>query len=446
MSQVFSSTLPEKGMGVLLWRFYRIFLVFFFPIGWLWIQGRILRGKENRARLGERFGFSSVKEPPVGHLVWIHGASVGEVMGVLGLVEVLLAHREKPSILITTGTVASARIIQKRFSHEPRVIHQMVPFDWPWCVNRFLDFWHPRVALLAEGDLWPHLIRLPAKKGIPLFLISAQLSRRSFKRWSFIKPFLRFCTQEIRGCLTVSEAQSKRFSALEVPRVSSLGSLKWSAPLLPVDTSLLEMYQGAFKERLLWIAVSTHRGEEKLILHTYHLLRKEFPHLLLVLVPRHMNRVASVEALCQKKGLSVIRKKTFDAGGMALRDVFLVDEMGSLGLFYRLPSVVLLGGSLKPGIGGHNPIEPAAFGRPILWGPFMEKQTAIINLFKKESAARFLEMPEDLYETMKDLLENSEKSQQLGLKAQLLVEGQRDRVLNSYLKLIVPFLRVKEFF
>jgi len=332
----------------------------------LYLARRQARGKEPSERLPERLGLAS-RARPEGALVWLHGASVGEALSALPLIERLLAQHPSLSMLVTSGTVTSARILAERLP--ARAIHQFAPIDHPGYVARFLDHWRPDLALFVESELWPNLLLALKARGVPAALINARFSARSFRAWRR----WRSTAQRLLDCFALILAQSAvdadRLQALGAREATVAGNLKHDAPALPVDRAALERLRQAIGERPLWLAASTHPGEEAVAAEAHERLKRSFPSLLTVIAPRHPERGAEIARALEGRGLILARRET---GALPDRhsDVYLADTLGELGLFYRLSSAVFVGGSLVPH-GGQNPLEPARLKCALLFGPHM---------------------------------------------------------------------------
>lgn len=330
------------------------------PFAPLLLRQRAARGKENSARIRERLGYAGF-ERPEGRFVWIHGASVGESLSALPLIEKLLADGNK--VLITSGTVTSATILQQRLPDG--ALHQFVPLDTPGAVARFLNHWKPDAGLFVESDLWPNLILAAQKRGIRLALVNARISARSADRWRLAKKSVATLLGAFDVVLAQDETIAERFRALGARDVQVSGSLKADAPPLTANETALTDLRKQIGSRPVLLAAQTHPGEDETILPAHDLLRAQFPHLLTVLVPRHIERGADIEMLCGDRASS--RRSS----GAAITDrtaIYIADTLGEMGLFYRLSSFCFLGGSLVP-LGGHNPLEPAALRCAVLAGP-----------------------------------------------------------------------------
>ena len=332
-----------------------------------WLAHRRRRGKEDRARFGERLGRPGLARPE-GRLVWMHGVSVGESVSLLPLVDRLGEAHPDLRVLITSGTVTSARLLRERLP--AGVLHQFAPVDRPGAVRRFAAHWRPDLALWVESELWPNLILETAGRGTPMLLVNARISARSAARWRRAPHLSRPLLGAFASVLAQSEADAARFRALGAGTVAVRGNLKNDAPPLPADEARVAALRQAIRGRPCWVAASTHEGEEEAVADAHAALSRRFPGLLTILAPRHPERSAAVAALLEGRGLATARH----AAGAAIGPesaVYLVDTLGELGLVYRLADVAFVGGSLAPR-GGHNPLEPARLDCALVAGPHME--------------------------------------------------------------------------
>src|SRR5260221_6663346 len=323
-------------------RVYRRLSSAMVPLSPALINRRLKLGKEDPARVGERRGVSADVRP-VGPLVWIHGASVGEVLASAALIEKLRALNLR--ILLTSGTVTSAAIVAKRFPAD--VIHQYVPYDSPRYVARFLDHWRPSLALFIESDLWPNLILSSAARRLPMVLINGRMSQRSFPRWRRISNTISALLGRFEVCLAQSQVDAERFAALGSRNVIATGNLKLDVPAPPADAAKLERLMSVTRGRPVIVAASTHPGEEDTLLEAHRTLAGIFPSLLTVIVPRHAHRGEAIARTIAASGLHVALRSREELP-TATTDIYVADTMGELGLFYRLAPIVFMGGSLVP--------------------------------------------------------------------------------------------------
>ena len=328
------------------------------------LRRRRARGREDPARLGERLGHTGLARPP-GPLVWIHGASVGESLSALPLIDAIRARWPRLTILMTTGTVTSAKLMAERLPDG--VIHQYTPVDLPAAVRRFLDHWRPALGIVIESELWPNLLRTARARGVELALVNGRMSAKSYASWRRVRPVI----AELLGLFSIILAQSREdlrhLRALGGRHAQRLGNLKFVAPPLAADPDELAGLETALGGRPRWIAASTHPGEEEFVAEAHAALHARRPGLLTIVVPRHPDRGADVAALFSARGLSVARRAAGETIS-AETDIYVADTLGELGLWYRLAEVVFVGRSLVPK-GGQNVLEPAKLNCAILSGP-----------------------------------------------------------------------------
>jgi 3-deoxy-D-manno-octulosonic-acid transferase len=326
------------------------------------LRWRLKRGKENPARLAERYGEASQPRPS-GPLIWLHGASVGEMLAVIPLIERLRA--KNFAVLMTSGTITSAVLAEQRLP--AGAIHQFVPLDAPQFVGRFLDHWRPDLALFVESDLWPNLILTCAEREIPMILVNGRVSERSFKRWRFLPHAIAALLARFDLCLAQSSSDAQRYGQLGAPRISNIGNLKLDVPAPPADAPTLSKLTGIVLTRSVIAAASTHPGEEDEIIAAHQRLRAKHPTLLTIIAPRHPERGPGIAEAAKGAGLSVALRSHGDLPKPGI-DVFIADTLGELGLIYRLAPIVFMGGSLASR-GGQNPIEAIRLGAAIVHGP-----------------------------------------------------------------------------
>ncbi len=359
-------------------RLYRAATTALEPFAPLLLDRRAKVGKEDRARLNERLARPKTARPG-GRLVWLHGASVGESLSILPLVDRLRTERPDVAVLVTSGTVTSAELLARRLP--AGAIHQYLPIDTPGGARRFLDHWRPDLAVFVESELWPNLLLTAKARGLRLALVSAKLSDKSYQRWQ-ARPF---AAHELFSGFDLILAQDGRAAE----RLASLGGtvageadLKFGADPLPVDGAALASLRVRLGDRPVLLAASTHPGEDEIVLQAWRVL-PDRPHL--VIVPRHPERGPAVADLALATGATVsLRSQEPDDSA----EVIVADTLGELGLWYRLADLALVAGSLVPGIGGHNPLEPARLDCPIVSGPHIENWlTAYADLRAEQGVA-----------------------------------------------------------
>ncbi len=334
------------------------------PLLPLLLARRLRHGKEDARRLGERLGVASIARPP-GPLVWIHGASVGEALSVLTLIERLRRARGDLHVLVTTGTVTSARLMDKRLPEG--ALHQFAVLDHPDYTARFLDHWKPDLAVWIESEFWPNMIVATHERGIPLALVNARITEKSFRGWRRFPALIADLLGRFSVVFAQDRASAARLAALGARGVTAPGNLKHDAAALGANEVEVAALKGAIGTRPLWLASNTHEGEEEAAADVHARLARTWPDLLTLIVPRHPARGAAIAADLRRRGFGVARR----AEGEVIQpttQIYLADTLGELGLFYRLAGTVFIGGTLAD-TGGHNPFEPARLHCALIAGP-----------------------------------------------------------------------------
>ncbi|HEY7998019.1 MAG TPA: 3-deoxy-D-manno-octulosonic acid transferase [Pseudolabrys sp.] len=408
-------------------RAYRLFSAAITPLTPLLLAQRRRRGKEHHLRLPERRGVSVMARPP-GPLVWLHGASIGELISVLPLIERLRAR--EVNVLVTSGTVSSGGLAEQRLPRD--VIHQFVPLDVPRFVRRFLDHWQPDLVLFVESDLWPNIMVETSQRGVPMMLINGRLSENSFRRWRYLPGTIGDLLRRLDLCLARTPADAQRFGELGAPHVVTTGDLKLDVPAPPADRTKLAALNAAIGSRPVIAAASTHAGEETAMIDAHRRLRTNFPSLLTIIVPRHPERGPGVAEIARTAGL---KTKLRSRGALpdATTDIYVADTVGELGIIYRLAPIVFVGGSLVRH-GGQNPIEPAKLGAAILHGPHVWNFAEIYAALDRAHGAEKVEDPSKLTAGFGALLAQAEARARVADAARATVEalgGGLERTLKS---------------
>lgn len=390
------------------------------PLLHRWLKRRAKRGKEDTARMGERFGHASQPRPE-GTLIWLHAASVGEVQSMLTLVRKLLQQHPGAHMLITSGTVTSAALVAQQ--NLPRTIHQYVPVDTPASVKRFLNYWHPNLALWVESEFWPQLILQSKKRNIPMLLVNARLSAKSFQGWKRWRGFIQRILDAFMAMYAGSGDDAARLRALGAQHVIEAGNVKFDADPLPVDTAALAALSPQIGERPLWLAASTHGNEEQMIAQAHRQIAQRFPDLLTIIVPRHAARGAIIAQELRQQGFSVVQRSNREAIDSSVQ-LYLADTMGELGSFYHLSPIVFVGGSLIAH-GGHNPLEPARQHCAILSGRHVHNFADIVKQMQEAQAIRLVADTNELAHAVSALLQDPNMVLDAARNAQGIVADSR---------------------
>ncbi|WP_170558522.1 3-deoxy-D-manno-octulosonic acid transferase [Ruegeria atlantica] len=336
------------------------------PLAWRTVRNKLQAAGVPKVRQQERLGHATQARPK-GQLIWFHAASVGETLSVISLIKRLGERLPNAEFLITSGTPTSAALIEKRMP--PRARHQYPPLDTAGAVRRFLDHWQPDAGVFVESEIWPRLIVEASRRNVPLALLNARLSDRSVEGWKKRRQTARFILDHFTLFLTQNDKTATNLIDMGArpDRVQLGTNLKAMSDPLPVDQAALDDIRTQIGERPVWIASSTHAGEEETVLAAHAQLMQRWPDLLLLLIPRHPERRSEVAGLLEKAGQSAAFRTKGDQIATQTQ-VYVADTLGETGTWYALCPIVFLGGSLKE-IGGHNPFEPAQAGAAVITGP-----------------------------------------------------------------------------
>ncbi|HEX6858714.1 MAG TPA: 3-deoxy-D-manno-octulosonic acid transferase [Caulobacteraceae bacterium] len=375
------------GLGL-----YRAATALLEPLAGNVLRGRARRGKEDAARLGERLGHASVARP-AGRLVWLHAASVGESLSILPLIARLRAERPEVAVLVTSGTVTSAQLLARRLP--AGAVHQFAPVDGPRAARRFLDHWRPDLAIFVESELWPNLLRQAKARGCKLALLSARITRESAKGWRRAPGAARALLGAFDLIMAQDSASKARLTALGA-RTAGVANLKLAGEPLSADAKAVAALKKAIGARRVILAASTHPGEEEMIAACAP------QDALLIVAPRHPERGESVVAALQMMNLATARRSTGEPLTADTR-AYVADTLGEMGLLYGVADVAVMGGSFAPGIGGHNPLEPARQGVPVVTGPHVFNFAEVYEAMVEAGAAVVADDPQALFDALADL-------------------------------------------
>ena len=404
------------------------------PLIDMYMQRRLSNGKEDPERIAERRGNPS-RERPEGPLAWVHAASVGEAQSALSLITKMLRARIDLHILITTGTVTSAKLLAERLP--PRSFHQFVPVDRARWVRRFLNHWEPNMAVWIESEFWPNLIAQTTARNIPTVLVNGRISRKSAANWRMLPGFIGDIIGAFRLCLTQTDEEAERFRALGADPVKCVGNLKFSAAALPVDDADLAAVTEQIGPRLHWLAASTHPGEEAMVAEAHGILRNRFPDLLTIIVPRHPSRGPQVAKEIAGFGYRTSRRGAGDPIAVE-DDIHVADTLGELGLFYRLSQIAFVGGSVSRH-GGHNPLEAAQLDCAILLGPDMANFATVAQQLAEARARTEIQDAATLADGVTAFLEDEQLRQQAAMAAAEVAQSNA-AVVDSVIEELKPFL------
>lgn len=382
---------------MLYYRLYYIITYLCYRLFPLLLKHRMLHGKENTHRASEKLGFYNTPKPS-GDLTWFHAASVGELNSIAEIVKIL---SQDQKILITTGTLNSSKVFEKT-GFNSNVIHQFAPLDAPQIVNRFLDHWRPYKGVFIDSELWPNLIQASSKR-MPLYMVNARLSDKSFKIWKIFKSLARYMYSKFTAIITASDYDLKKIkNFVSIKKLHCFGNLKCSIPPLAANAEDLENFAAQCEKRIVIVAASTHPNEEEMILDSLSNLFKEHHNLLLILVPRDVSRGIEISRLCHNRKLEAGLRTDGDIIH-ADTNVYIADTLGELGIWYRVSNIAFVGGSLVD-IGGHNIIEAAQLDNALVSGHHFSNFKDIFDLFIQKTAIQIAHNKDELSQVFSSLV------------------------------------------
>lgn len=392
---------------------YRILTIVLSPIIDTYLFIRKIKGKEDKERFIERFGYPTIKRPR-GKIIWFHAASVGESNAILPVIKEFLRRYKdkKATVLFTSGTTTSAQLIKGKIQGY-NVIHQYVPMDKYFVIKRFLKYWKPTVLLMVESEFWPNLVTMTRKNGCKIAVINGKITPKSFNEWSK-RPVLK---RQVFDCIDFCFPQTKddeiRFLKLGIQNMEYMGNLKFDVPVLQAAPRDVRDFGNLFKGRKTWLASCTHDAEEEKVAKIHMNLKKKHSNLITIIVLRHPKRSSKVYKMLTNMGLKVSRKSKNDKIEKDT-DIYICDLLGGMGVYYKVCDIVLMCGSLIDGIGGHSPVEPAKLGCAIITGPYVHSNTSLFTELKKSDACIIsTDKVKDLTKEIDNLLSNESRKNEL---------------------------------
>ncbi|MGF1545734.1 MAG: lipid IV(A) 3-deoxy-D-manno-octulosonic acid transferase [Thiotrichales bacterium] len=422
----------------IVWRaIYTLLLYLLSPLAFFLFARPAFSAPAEFRRIKERLGY--VPNLPEGKTIWLHAVSVGEVQAAAPLIQRLARTWPEYQLWITTSTFTGSMHLRR--SLPSPYSHSYLPYDLPGAVARFLRRSKPTLAIMMETELWPNLLQACGRRGVPVLIVNGRMTARSYSRYRRVLPLIQSALSGVSVVLAQSASDAQRFRALSARRVILTGNLKFDLQIqdgLEANGKRLRAQLGT--DRPIWIAASTHPGEENLILQACRRVITELPHALLILVPRHPDRFEPVAALCARHGFSTVRRSA-QCSCPPETNIFLGDSMGELMQFYAASDVAFVGGSLVP-VGGHNILEPAALGLPVLTGPYTQNSKEIIALFDRSQAIRIVSDDVTLSAAVVELLTHRDIAAAQGARGQRLIK-ENAGVLNTTIAVLQQYLEAR---
>jgi 3-deoxy-D-manno-octulosonic-acid transferase len=396
-----------------------------------YLRWRSFKGQEDKTRLLERRGFTSIPRPEK-PLLWIHAVSVGESIVALTLIQAILKQSPHVHVLLTTTTTSSAKIVEKRLPKN--TLHQFCPVDTPQAVHRFLEHWKPDLAIWIESEFWPNLMHGTQKRGISTILLNGRISLKSAANWMKVRGMIAALLSRLDLCAVQSQEQSFLFQTLGAENISIMGSAKIMMTPLNVDPKKYEALKQQVGKRPLWLIASSHPGEEEIIFKTHKILKKDYPNLLTMLVPRHIERAPSLQSLASKEGL--VSALQTEVTSLVDVDLYIGNTLGELATFYALSPVVFMGATFVEK-GGHNPIEAAQLGAFVLHGPHTFNNHELYKILLELGLSEKVQDENQLSQSLRPWLTKQKESYEEPLSLKVC----RETKLLNLMSLLTPYLK-----
>ena len=420
---------------------YKFITYLVYPFIPLYLQLRKLKKKENLTSINEKQSIINIKRDK-GFLVWIHMASVGETMSVLPLIDFLINNKKVDKILLTTITLSSEKIIKKKFNKNQKVIHQFLPLDVPVIIKKFLKHWHPNVSIFIDSEIWPNIISQIKLEKIPLLLVNARITKKTFNRWMFLRKFSKNIFEKFDLCLASSKESEIYLNTLGAQNIKYYGNLKFSniKDLINENNKNFESsFVDQIKNRNIWCASSTHSSEEIICAEAHKKIKESYNNVLTIIIPRHINRVNSIYKKLSSLNLKVSVFSKLEKVNNDL-DLILIDSYGEALKFYKISKCVLLGKSLISSLSkdsGQNPIEPARVGCKILHGPHISNFVEIYKYLNTLGVTKQILNAEEIgIEVINEFQKNIKKNDTISNK----IENYGQSILNNITKEIEKYI------
>ena len=376
---------------------YRFFTYLFYPFAPIYLYFRKIRKKEDSISYREKLSKIEISREE-GFLIWFHVASVGEAMSILPLIESCMEEKKINKILLTSITLSSGKILKKRFNQNAKVIHQFLPLDISVWTSKFLEHWKPNLSIFIDSEIWPNLISQISEKKIPLLLINARITKKSFKRWKLIISFAKKIFEKFDLCI-VSNKESENFlKILGAKNIKNYGNLKFSNIKNDLNKKLDPDFFNKIKNRKIWCAASTHPTEEILCAKSHLKIKESYNNILTIIIPRHIDRIEKIRKELSNLNLKIVLYSKLDQIDINT-DILLIDTYGEASIFYNISKYVFVGKSTIKSLimdSGQNPIEPARLGCKIFHGPNVSNFVEIYEYLKTLGVTKLINNSDEL--------------------------------------------------
>jgi len=400
---------------------YRFFTYLFYPFAPIYLYFRKIKKKEDSISYKEKLSrIETAREE--GFLIWFHVASVGEAMSILPLIESCIEEKKIDKILLTSITLSSGNVLKKRFSQNVKVFHQFLPLDISVWTNKFLDHWKPNLSIFIDSEIWPNLISQISKKKIPLLLINARITKKSFDRWKLIIGFAKKIFEKFDLCIASNKESESFLKILGAKNIKNYGNLKFSKIKTELNNKLDSDFLIKIENRKIWCGASTHPTEEILCAKSHLKIKEKYKNILTIIIPRHIDRIKTIYEELSKLNLKIVLSSNLSQVD-AKTDMILVDSYGESLKFYNISKYVFLGKSLTTSLtkdSGQNPIEPARLGCKIFHGPYVSNFAEIYKYFNELGISKEVNSSNELSLSLaEEFKDNKQKNPEIAEKIEI---------------------------
>tara|TARA_B100001123_G_scaffold428062_1_gene544439 strand:+ start:745 stop:2010 length:1266 start_codon:yes stop_codon:yes gene_type:complete len=417
---------------------YKFFTYLFYPVAPIYLYIRKLRKKEHPNRYLEKLSKINIKREN-GYLVWFHVASIGEAMSVLPIIEDCVKNSRIDKILITSITLSSGKVLEKKFDNNTKVCHQFLPLDINILTNKFLNHWKPNLCIFIDSEIWPNIILQISKRKIPLLLFNARITKKSFLRWKLAINFARKIFEKFDLCITSNKESEEFLKILGAKNIKNYGNLKFTKTKNEINKKLDPLLLEKIKKRKIWCAASTHSDEEIMCAKSHLNIKKVYSEVLTIIIPRHVNRVNEINKELSNLNLNVVLYSNFENVN-SNTDILLIDTYGEAIKFYNISKYVFLGKSLVEELkndSGQNPIEPSRFGCKVFHGPNISNFKEIYDYLNSLGITKKINNYEELSRALvEEFQENKAKNHEIALKLENYGQNIFNNVTNELQKYI----------
>jgi len=417
---------------------YRLFTYLFYPLAPIYLYFRKIKRKEDSISYKEKLSRIEITREE-GFLIWFHVASVGEAMSILPLIESCIEEKKIDKILLTSITLSSGNVLKKRFSQNVKVFHQFLPLDISVWTNKFLDHWKPNLSIFIDSEIWPNLISQISKKKIPLLLINARITKKSFDRWKLIIGFAKKIFEKFDLCIASNKESESFLKILGAKNIKNYGNLKFSKIKTELNNKLDSDFLIKIENRKIWCGASTHPTEEILCAKSHLKIKEKYKNILTIIIPRHIDRIKTIYEELSKLNLKIVLSSNLSQVD-AKTDVILVDSYGESLKFYNISKYVFLGKSLTTSLtkdSGQNPIEPARLGCKIFHGPYVSNFAEIYKYFNELGISKEVNSSNELsLSLVEEFKDNKPKNPEIAEK----IETYGQNILNNVTQEIKKYI------